>query len=67
MVLDRVRGSPSLEMVNLVLEKKAKGEQVISLAIGDPSFDTPREIVEAARKSMIEARCITFIRTALWK
>ncbi len=54
MVLDRLRGSPSLEMVNLVLEKKAKGEQVISLAIGDPSFDTPREIVEAATKSMIE-------------
>ncbi len=54
MVLNRVGGSSSLEMVNLVLEKKAKGEQVISLAIGDPSFDTPREIVEAARKSMVE-------------
>ncbi len=53
MALDRVGGSPSLEMVNLVLEKKARGEEVISLAIGDPSFDTPREIVEAARKSMI--------------
>jgi aspartate aminotransferase len=54
MVPDRVKGSPSLEMVNLVLEKKAKGERVISLAIGDPSFDTPREIVDVATKSMLE-------------
>ncbi len=54
MLLDKLEDSPSLEMVNLVLEKKTKGEDVISLAPGDPSFDTPREIVEVAYRSMLE-------------
>ena len=53
MNIDKIEGSPSLEIVNLVLNKKAKGENVLSLAIGDPSSDTPREIVDAAYKSMI--------------
>jgi aspartate aminotransferase len=50
--LDKVEGSPSLEMVNLVLQKQAAGEQVISLAIGEPSFNTPSEITDVAYKSM---------------
>ena len=54
MFLDKLEDSPSLEMVNLVLERKTKGEEVISLAPGDPSFDTPREIVEVAHRSMLE-------------
>lgn len=54
MFLRDVTESPSLEMINLVLQKIAKGEKVISLAIGEPSFDTPREIIEAAYKSMQE-------------
>jgi len=45
--------SPSLEMVNLVLQKIAKGEKVVSLAIGEPSFNTPTEIIEAAHQSML--------------
>jgi aspartate aminotransferase len=51
--LDRVEASPSLELVNLVLNMQARGEKVYSLAIGEPSFDTPREIVDAAYKAMI--------------
>jgi len=54
MLLGKLEDSPSLEMVNLVLEMKTKGEDVISLAPGDPSFDTPREIVEVAHRSMLE-------------
>jgi len=52
MFLDLVENSPSLEMVNLVLQKVAKGEKVVSLAIGEPSFNTPTEIVEVACQSM---------------
>jgi aspartate/methionine/tyrosine aminotransferase len=52
MNLAKIEGSPSLEVVNLVLEKKSRGEKVISLAIGDPSFETPKEIVEIAHQSM---------------
>ncbi len=53
MYLGRIESSPSLEVVNLVLNKKARGEQVISLAIGEPSFDTPNEIIEEAHRSML--------------
>ena len=52
MFLDDIEGSPSLEMVNLVLQKIAKGEKVVSLAIGEPSFNTPGEIIEVANESM---------------
>ncbi|MGP8127412.1 MAG: pyridoxal phosphate-dependent aminotransferase [Candidatus Bathyarchaeia archaeon] len=52
MHLEEVEGSPSLEMVNLVLAKVAKGEKVVSLAIGEPSFNTPAEINDVACKSM---------------
>lgn len=52
MFLSNVEGSPSLEVVNLVLQKRAKGEKVISLAIGDPSSNTPPEIVDTAYGAM---------------
>ncbi len=39
-------------MVNLVLQKVAAGEHVVSLAIGEPSFNTPSEIVDVAYDSM---------------
>jgi aspartate aminotransferase len=52
MLLSEIEGSPSLEVVSLVLQKRAKGEDVISLAIGDPESATPSEIVEAAYSAM---------------
>ncbi len=52
MFLDKVEGSPSLEMINLVLRKQAAGEKVVSLAIGEPSFNTPAEIIDVAYRSM---------------
>ncbi len=53
MFLDTIESSPSLELVNLVLNMQARGERVYSLAIGEPSFNTPREIVDAAYKAMV--------------
>ena len=52
MSLDKVANSPTLEMVNLVLQKQAAGERIVSLAIGEPSFQTPPEIVDAAYEAM---------------
>jgi len=52
MFLSGVEGSPSLEVVNLVLQKRSRGEKVISLAIGDPVSNTPKEIQEAAISAM---------------
>jgi len=50
--LKEIEGSPSLEMVNLVLQKISEGKKIVSLAIGEPSFDTPPEIIKAASDAM---------------
>ena len=52
MFLDRIHDSPAFEIFNLASRKQAKGEKVFSLAIGEPSFDTPLPIVKAAYESM---------------
>ena len=52
MPLDDLEESASLEIVNIVLKKTAAGEKVYSLAVGEPVFDTPAEIVEAAIQGM---------------
>ncbi len=54
MFVSELEGSPSLEVVNLVLQKLARGEKVISLAIGEPVYKTPKEIIDVADKSMID-------------
>lgn len=52
MFLDEIEGSPSLEMVNLMLQNLAAREHVGPLAIGEPSFNTPSETLEVASGSM---------------
>jgi aspartate/methionine/tyrosine aminotransferase len=52
MFLDKIQDSPAFEIFNLASKKQAKGEKVFSLAIGEPSFDTPLPIVNAAYESM---------------
>jgi len=52
MFLDKIHDSPAFEIFNLASRKQAAGEKVVSLAIGEPSFDTPLPIVKAAYESM---------------
>lgn len=52
MNISELEGSPSLEVVNLVLQKLARGEPVTSLAIGEPVYKTPSEIMDIASESM---------------
>lgn len=47
-----MKGSPSLEIVNLVLQKIARGEKITSLAIGEPMYKTPEKIIQVAYESM---------------
>ncbi|MEE9601388.1 MAG: pyridoxal phosphate-dependent aminotransferase [Thermoplasmata archaeon] len=49
-----VKGSPTVRLSGLVAELRARGENVISLAIGEPDFPTPAHIVEAAKKALDE-------------
>src|SRR5579875_3639264 len=52
MVTDQISGSLAMAMVARVLEKQSRGERVLSLAVGEPMFDTPVEIVEEAASAM---------------
>src|SRR5690242_4846519 len=46
--LSRIKPSPTLAMTKRALEMKAAGRDVLSLAAGEPDFDTPANIQEAA-------------------
>ena len=51
--LQRVKPSATLAVTQKARELKAKGVDVISLGAGEPDFDTPDHIKEAA----IDAKC----------
>ncbi len=46
--LDRIGASPTVAMTNLAASMKADGKDVIALAAGEPDFNTPDHIIEAA-------------------
>lgn len=46
--LDRVKPSPTIAMSTKAAEMKAAGKDVISLSAGEPDFDTPQNIKDAA-------------------
>ena len=46
--LQRVKPSPTIAITSKALEMKAAGHDVIGLSAGEPDFDTPQNIKEAA-------------------
>ncbi|NTU76367.1 MAG: pyridoxal phosphate-dependent aminotransferase [Alphaproteobacteria bacterium] len=50
--LSNVSASPTLAITRLAQEMKAAGKDVIGLAAGEPDFDTPEHIKEAALEAM---------------
>src|SRR5580698_3541203 len=46
--LARVKASPTMAITALATELKAAGRDIISLSVGEPDFDTPDNIKEAA-------------------
>src|ERR1700758_3717439 len=50
--LARVNPSPTMAMTALATELKATGRDIISLSVGEPDFDTPANIQEAAIAAM---------------
>jgi aspartate aminotransferase len=46
--LDRVKPSPTIAVTNMARELKAQGRDVIGLGAGEPDFDTPQNIKDAA-------------------
>ena len=51
-----VRPSPTLAITARAAEMRAAGKDVIGLGAGEPDFDTPEHIKEAARKAMAEGK-----------
>ncbi len=50
--LERINEPQTIKMAKMARELKAKGHDVINLSLGEPDFDTPKHIVEAAKKAM---------------
>jgi aspartate aminotransferase len=50
--LSRIKPSPTIAIATKARELKAAGRDVIGLAAGEPDFDTPEHIKEAAKAAM---------------
>jgi aspartate aminotransferase len=47
-LVNRINPSPTLKITDLARSLKAKGKDIVSLSAGEPDFDTPAHICEAA-------------------
>src|SRR5436309_16111086 len=47
-----IEPSATVRISDLITDLKARGEKILSLAIGEPDFPTPAHIVEAAKKAL---------------
>src|ERR1043166_120005 len=50
--LSRIKPSPTIAMNNRALTLKAEGKDVIGLSAGEPDFDTPQNIKDAAKRAI---------------
>jgi aspartate aminotransferase len=50
--LARVKPSPTIAVSNMAAEMKAAGKDVIGLGAGEPDFDTPQNIKDAAKAAI---------------
>jgi aspartate aminotransferase len=48
----RIKPSPTIAIANKALALKAEGKDVIGLAAGEPDFDTPQNIKDAAKRAI---------------
>ncbi len=53
-IAPEIQDSLELRFRNMAREMNARGERIISFGLGEPSFPTPPEIIEAAHKAMLD-------------
>lgn len=70
--IERIEGSRTARFIPLMAELRQKGRQVISLAIGEPEFDTPASVIDATKQALdrqatrySEIAGLTYLRAAL--
>ncbi len=56
MLVDEIGESPILSLIDRIFEIRQRGEPVLGLHIGEPDFDTPKGIQEAAARAMAEGK-----------
>jgi aspartate aminotransferase len=54
--LNAIKPSPTIAINTLSQELKARGRDVIGLAAGEPDFDTPQNVKDAAARAMAEGK-----------
>jgi aspartate aminotransferase len=54
MLVDEIGESPILSLIDRIFELRQRGEKVLGLHIGEPDFETPAGIREAAYRAMNE-------------
>jgi aspartate aminotransferase len=54
--LNRIQPSQTIAVSTKARELKAKGRDIISLSAGEPDFDTPQNIKQAAKRAMDEGK-----------
>jgi len=54
--IQRLSTSMTIAITTLALELKAEGKDILSFSAGEPDFDTPKEIKEAAKKALDEGK-----------
>ena len=54
MLVDELPESPILSLIDQIFELRRRGEEVLGLHIGEPDFDTPAGIRDAAYRAMNE-------------
>ncbi|HBP74077.1 MAG TPA: aspartate transaminase, partial [Alphaproteobacteria bacterium] len=50
--VNRIAPSPTVAISSLALDLRAAGRDVIGLATGEPDFDTPPHVTEAAIRAI---------------
>ncbi len=50
--MDRIEGSATVAIADLVASQRAAGKDIISLSLGEPDFDTPAHVRQAAKDAL---------------
>src|SRR6187402_1553037 len=58
--LKRIKPSPTIAVTDKARALKAAGRNVIGLGAGEPDFDTPDNIKQAAIKAIVEGRAAKY-------
>ena len=50
--INAIAGSQTVAFTTLIQQLRAEGRQIIDLAVGEPQFDTPAEIIDATQNAL---------------